>query len=85
MSHITDEFWTTLPCRNKERRTFKTSRQRDMWERLHSKKCEICRNTITVHTGMDTMEHSRSETHIYRNGNDRIDQILVASRLLFGN
>ena len=38
-----DSFWT-IPACDGERRTFKTIKTRDMWKRLHQKKCECCRN-----------------------------------------
>jgi hypothetical protein len=40
----------SLAC-NQDQKTFKTSKHRDMWGRLHDKKCETCRNTNTTHSG----------------------------------
>jgi len=41
-----------------EQRKFMTEKSRDMWQRLHNKKCECCRKWCE--------ENRISETHIYR-------------------
>lgn len=41
MKIVDDSFWTQTACKG-ERLTFKTAKTRDMWKRLHQKKCQVC-------------------------------------------
>jgi hypothetical protein len=50
-----------MPC-SEETKTFKTSKHRDMWSRLHDKKCETCAGMPTIHTGTNVEEYNHRIT-----------------------
>jgi hypothetical protein len=57
----TDSFFTVNACDN-ERHTFPCLRQKNMYRKLHNKRCEICRNasTTTIYTEVRHIAGDRS-------------------------
>ncbi len=66
-----DTFYTTTAC-NDETREFKTLKQKDMWKKLHQKKCEKCRNASTIQMGTDKAIFTEGDANNHTNTKDRI-------------
>ena len=49
---IEDSFWIKPACEGEEKRTFKCEKQRDLWIKLHCKKCQICEITRKRQNGI---------------------------------
>lgn len=57
--HTEDVYFTTLAC-IRERKNFKTDRQRQMFKKLHYKKCETCRNAPRVVLGLNQVSYTET-------------------------
>ena len=68
---ISNTFYTTTAC-NDETREFKTLKQKDIWKKLHQKRCETCRNASTIQMGTDKAIFTEGDANNYTNTKDRI-------------
>jgi hypothetical protein len=49
---IKNNWWAQMACQSDdEKRYFQDEKQRDLWTKLHKKKCEICMISIIKHIG----------------------------------
>jgi hypothetical protein len=53
---ITDTFVALMPCEGTQR-TFTTQSQREMFKRLHVKKCKICKNSLLIKSSKTTIQN----------------------------
>jgi hypothetical protein len=64
-------YYTITACSN-EPREFKSLNQKNMWTKLHQKKCETCRSAPTIQMGIDESLYTEGEAKNYTNPKDRI-------------
>jgi|694.fasta_scaffold94612_5 hypothetical protein len=64
-------FYTITAC-NDELREFKTLKQKDMWKKLHQKRCEFCSNASTIQMGPNKSIFKEGDANNYTNTKARI-------------
>jgi hypothetical protein len=64
-------YYTITACSN-EPREFKSLNQKNMWTKLHQKRCESCRSASTIQMGIDESLYTEGEAKNYTNPKDRI-------------
>jgi len=84
MTFQNSTYYTITACSN-EPREFKSLNQKNMWTKLHQKKCEKCRSAPTIQMGTDKSFYTEGEAKNYTNPKDRICVLNHTKRIFESN